>query len=762
MRKASFLFFIAAAASLAQRVPGLFIVELAESPAKPAAREWLATRQSLARTVEGMGARVAGSTETVMNALVVEEPSDDPALLRRLPGIVKVYPVFEVQLELDRAPRLHAAPEAWRLAGGMDNAGKGIKIAVIDTGIDKDHPGFQDPSLTPPAGYPKGDPRVTNNKVIVARNYAGAGTDASDRIGHGTAVAMAAAGAEHRAPYGQISGIAPKAFLGNYRVFSGAGRGTATTASVIQAIDDAVEDGMDIINLSLGSLPAPRVSEDAFVLAVERASRRGVVVVTSAGNGGPDANTASSPASAPSVIAVGAKWNDRILGAAATVGAAPPIAAIPAAAPAPPGPIEGGIADVEAVDHNGLACGALPEGSLQGRIALILRGQCTFEEKLNNARRAGAAAGLVYTDAERDVAIMGVGSATLPAMMITYAAGLGVKAQVGENPGVRAVLRFEGVAFPVDPNRLGGFSSRGPGEDARIVPDVAATGVEVYTAAQNSEPAGDLFDASRYMVVDGTSFSAPMVAGAVAVLKARRGGLTVPQYKSLLVNSSTPLPAAGAQQAGAGVLHVERALRTEATAEPATVSFGAFGPDPDVWRQFRLTNLGAAAESYTVTVEPAGSGPAVLAIPATLALRPGTAETVLFKLAGSALPADEYQGQIVVRGGRGGELRVPYWYGVPNFIPRRVTVLNAPASRAAGEIAAILFRITDVSGTPVMTYQPEVSAAAGEGTVESVRLLDEVFSGVYQARVRLGSSAGNNVFAIRVGEVSIEVTIRGT
>jgi len=240
MRKASFLFFIAAAASLAQRVPGLFIVELAESPAKPAAREWLATLQSLARTVEGMGARVAGSTETVMNALVVEEPSDDPALLRRLPGIVKVYPVFEVQLELDRAPRLHAAPEAWRLAGGMDNAGKGIKIAVIDTGIDKDHPGFQDPSLTPPAGYPKGDPRGTNNKVIVARNYAGAGTDASDRIGHGTAVAMAAAGAEHRAPYGQISGIAPKAFLGNYRVFSGAGRGTATTASVIQAIDDAV------------------------------------------------------------------------------------------------------------------------------------------------------------------------------------------------------------------------------------------------------------------------------------------------------------------------------------------------------------------------------------------------------------------------------------------------------------------------------------------------------------------------------------------
>src|SRR5260370_5265838 len=211
--------------------------------------------------LEAAEARVMGSLDTVANALIVSIPDGKAASLASIPGVLRVHPVRRFKLSLDHALPLHHVPEAWQQVG-IGNAGAGTKIGVIDTGIDVDHQGFQDPSLTVPSGFPRvnasSDLAFTNNKVIVARSYAALfespdpDTSARDHVGHGTATSMAAAGVANTGPLAAISGVAPKAWLGSYKVFGSPGvNDSATDASIIKAIEDAVNDGMDVINLSL-------------------------------------------------------------------------------------------------------------------------------------------------------------------------------------------------------------------------------------------------------------------------------------------------------------------------------------------------------------------------------------------------------------------------------------------------------------------------------------------------------------------------------
>src|SRR5262249_27233066 len=150
------------------------------------------------------------------------------------------------------------------------------------------------PSLPVPSGFPRvnnpSDLAYTNTKVIVARSYAdlwgSPDTDRSarDRVGHGTATGMAAAGVANTGPLAPITGVAPKAYLGSYKVFGSPGvNDGATDAALLKAVDDAVSDGMDVISLSLGSLEAGRLDSDPEVQALERAAALGVVVVVAGG-----------------------------------------------------------------------------------------------------------------------------------------------------------------------------------------------------------------------------------------------------------------------------------------------------------------------------------------------------------------------------------------------------------------------------------------------------------------------------------------------
>jgi subtilisin family serine protease len=249
----------------AQIIPNWYIVELAEGPRATVA----ARRAAQDRVARAMGTRhrVRSRVQVVANALVVESAAGEE--LGRMAGVRRVTPVVELRTSLDRAVELHQIRAAWERLPDAGRAGAGIKIGILDTGIDARHPAFLGEGMQAPEGFPKVSSEAfreaTNGKVIVQRSYDALNRTAEsivDGAGHGTAVAMVAAGARVRSPYGEMAGAAPGAWLGAYRVFGGVGGTRGSSAALLQALDDAVADGMDVVNMSLGLFPPLREEID--------------------------------------------------------------------------------------------------------------------------------------------------------------------------------------------------------------------------------------------------------------------------------------------------------------------------------------------------------------------------------------------------------------------------------------------------------------------------------------------------------------------
>lgn len=780
----------------AQTVPGRYIVELTGDPVAahaervsaradrrfdmqgPAAR---ARRQALRleqRAVRDAAAsqqvEVVGSLESLSNALIVRVADANAAALERLPGVRKVHPVRLFHMSLDRALQLHKVPEAWSQVG-VDHAGEGVKIAIIDSGIDIAHPGFKDASLKPPDGFPKvnaeDDVKFTNGKVIVARSYVSMFSTPDpdetprDHFGHGTATAMAAAGVFNTGPLASITGVAPKAYLGSYKVFGSPGvNDSAQTDMVLKAIDDAVSDGMDVINLSLGSILAQRPEEDIQVRALERASALGVIVVVAVGNDGNHPNTIGTPGTGPSIITVGASRNDRVFAASAIVEGQQPKIAIPGSGPNSAIDISAPLRDVSTIDGDGLGCSAFAADSLKGRIAFILRGTCTFEEKLNNVTSGGAVAALVYTDATRPQPIgMDVRAAKLPALMVSHSDGLDIRKQLASASNSSATLRFTIAPLFTSAEGLAGFSGVGPTVTGAIKPDLVAVGTNFYTAAQANNPEGILFDLLGYTLTQGTSFSSPLVAGAAAVLKSARKGLTSAQYRSLLVNYAAPFSGARVQESGAGGLDLGAALRGTVALAPVSLSFGS-GPEADVTRSLTLSNVGATQETFQLSFAPRGGTPPPQVTVQTVQLAAGASSEVRVRFAAPNSGSGVYEGYLRVSGLTSGvEARVPYWYAVPSTTAKYISVLDSRdrARRAAVVNRAILFRVTDPAGVPLKEPDTKIVATTGNGELLRIDSLDSRYPGVWAASVRLGPEAGVNVFEIKVGDVTTQVVIVG-
>jgi len=781
----SLFFLLLAPFAFAETVPGRFIVELTgEAVLDQAARQGMRSsaagnrRTALRREQQEMRRRmgesvaVLGSVENIGNALFVSANEADAARLAALPGVRRVRPVRIVKRLLDRAVVVNKITAAWNQVGD-DRAGEGIKIAIIDTGVDNNHPALRGVSLPALESFPRTaaveDERFTNSKVIVARSYVNllarrdADQSARDRVGHGTALAVVAAGTRATGPLATIQGVAPRAYIGSYKVFGSPGTNDgATDDAILKAIDDAVADGMDIINLSLGNDIVSRLDEDPLVAAVERASAAGVLVVCAAGNNGPDFGTISSPASALSAIAVGATRNDRTFGASVDIDGVGPVLAMRGSGVAPDKPVAGPLADIALLDHIGLACSTLPSGSLTGRVALILRGTCTFESKLNNAQLAGAIGAIVYaTAADPEPITMGVGAANLPAEMVSHAIGLLLK---GRGEGTNVSLRFTLSAVPQDFDRITGFSAIGPNVDLAIKPEIVAVGGSVYVATQSFDPSGDMFSADGFALVNGTSFSAPLVAGSLALLKSGRPGLTADQYRSLLVNSATPVAdlvgdAATIQKVGAGQLDLGASLRAQTAAIPATISFGA---SLTASASLRLENLGSEPAIYSITVEPRSGGYAPVASQNTLEVAPGQAGTIGLAVDGAGLSSAVYEGIVHVTGG-GADIRIPYWYAVKGRDVAAIPLIGLTATgRPTAQLReAIYFRITDAAGIPLSGILPEVEAIEGGGRVTRVNSLDAESPGLFAASVRLGPEAGVNTFLVKAGDRTLRVRITG-
>jgi subtilisin family serine protease len=780
---------------LADRVPGRFIVELSTEPvtehvarlarasgrpvrerlssaSASAHRTRVRAEQQAARArLERGTAKVLGSVDTVANALLIEAPEVDAAGLASVAGVKRVMPVRRFHMILDRAVEIHKVAEAWNRIGN-DRAGAGIRIGIIDSGINANHPGFQDASLTVPASFPRvnrdSDLAYTNNKIIVARSYVdllpGFDRDSSaqDRVGHGTALAMAAAGIRNAGPLATIAGMAPKAYLGSYKIFGSPGSDETTTEDVIlKAIDDAVADGMDIINLSFGTDYAPRLSDDPSVQAVERATQAGVIVVVAAGNNGPDYTTIASPATAPSAIAVGATTSDRTFSASVEVSGLSSFVAVAGSGSAQSTPVTGLLADVATIDGEGLACSALPAASLSNRVALILRGTCTFETKLMNAQNAGALAGLIYAREESPSPVgMQVGIATLPAEMISHQDGTTIKNTLASQAELIATLKFTLNAVPTIGNRLAGFSAAGPNVDISIKPDVMAVGNFVYTATQSVDPRSSMYSSDGYILVNGTSFSAPIVAGAAALLKSARPGLTVDQYRSLLLNTTTALEYASIQQAGAGLLNLDAAVTSTVTAYPASLSLGAGNGDPQIARTIRITNFGPAHEAFQVDT-PAFTGGVTTS---TYEIAAGASLDVPVSWTGAGLTPGAYQGFVTVSGTTSGSrIRIPFWYAVASGSAGHIAMVDLESGGRPGErySDAIMFRLLEASGITIPGAQPEISVVSGGGEVLEISSYDGQIPGLIGVTVRLGPTPGDNVFRIQSGGVIRDVTIPG-
>ena len=290
----------------------------------PTSRSYLRTLASQQTSVEGQlesalpGASVTRRYRVVANGLAVLVPRDQVARLAAVAGIARVYPSVRYRTLLDRSVPQIGAPSLW--GPGLENAGQGMKIGIIDEGIDQKHPLFDPRGYTMPAGYPKGQADFTTAKVIVARAFPPprpAWRHASkpfdpDHSSHGTHVAGIAAGNANTLAQGaRISGVAPRAYLGNYKALTiptDADVGLdGNSPQLVAAIEAAVADGMDVVNLSLGE-PEIEPTRDIVAEALGAAARAGVVPVVAAGNDFEQfgRGSVSSPGSTPEAITVGA------------------------------------------------------------------------------------------------------------------------------------------------------------------------------------------------------------------------------------------------------------------------------------------------------------------------------------------------------------------------------------------------------------------------------------------------------------------------
>jgi subtilisin family serine protease len=450
-------------------------------------------------------------------------------------------------------------------ASGLD--GRGVVVGVIDTGIWPEHPSFADdgsfsaPTIGPlPCEFgvdvyddfddgshetvnPKDAPFTCNNKLIGAREMLatyraviGADPDefdsARDDEGHGTHTASTAAGdAGVQAtvlgiPRGKISGIAPRAHVVAYKALGNLGGFTSDLAA---AIDQSVEDGVDVVNYSIGGGASLTSGDDiAFLFAADA----GVFVASSAGNDGPGAGTIGGPASVPWLTSVGASTQTRFFQGTVVLGNG---ARYTGAS------ITEGVASAPLVDAASLGnelCDpdARFTGSIKGKIVLCLRG-VTDRIAKSRAVLAGGGVGMIMYE-RTDQGNLFTDSHFVPSVHVDNTPGLAIKAYAATKKPTAQIIAKQLSQWPNAPT-MTDFSSRGPDSAAEdlIKPDVTAPGIQIL--AGNSPvpdpglPAGELFQA-----IAGTSMSSPHVAGLFALLKQAHPDWSAAEAKSALMTSA--------------------------------------------------------------------------------------------------------------------------------------------------------------------------------------------------------------------------------
>ncbi|HSJ54004.1 MAG TPA: S8 family serine peptidase [Anaerolineae bacterium] len=646
----------------------------AGSPASVAYRQHLEQQQE--QLVGTMEARLGREVDVLFryavttNGLAARLTPGEAQALASVPGVVSVKPEFIRYPTTDVGPAWIGAPGLWdgTDTGGLPGTkGEGVVVGVIDTGINFDHPSFADVggdlyNHVNPLGSghylgwcnpanPNYDSTVhkCNDKLIGAWDFTLDGNKGEDTEGHGTHTASTAAGNVTQATINAptltvtrgISGVAPHANVVSYDVCIPGG---CSGAAILAAIDQAVADGVDVINYSIGGgANDPWVDDDS--LAYLAARDAGIFVANSAGNDGPGASTVSSPANAPWLLTVGATTHNRHFINALTGmsgGGTPPPAnmqgeSITAAYSSHP--IVHAKTKGDALCLQPFAAGTWT----QGEIVVCDRGINARTDKAVNVQ-AGGAGGFVLANTEAESEGLSADAYALPGVHLGYTASQVLRTWLDSGAGHMASIAGTTLDLGTSgADIMADFSARGPNGPVPgiLKPDVTAPGVAILAGSLNGV---------EFQSMSGTSMASPHAAGAAALLKDLHPGWTPAEIQSALMTTASTanvLKEDGVTPAtpfdyGAGRIDLSQASKAALVMDETLAGYQAGNPGtggnpgdlnlPSManedctgtcsWTRTVKSVLPAAA-TWTATIIGAPPGLAIAVTPSTFTLGPG-------------------------------------------------------------------------------------------------------------------------------------------
>ncbi|HWI63539.1 MAG TPA: S8 family serine peptidase, partial [Symbiobacteriaceae bacterium] len=475
--------------------PGSYIVELASAPAaEGTAKATLkAEKDAFRKAAKQNGIDLAEryAFDELVNAISIQmDPAQLPAL-KRLPGVKAIWPNVTVArpdvAAVPAEPDLYTAINmtgAGIVQSELGYTGKGVKVAVMDTGIDYDHPdlgGGFGPGYRVVTGYDfVGDAFNADSTSPLYNPVTLPDPFPDDCGGHGSHVA-GIIGAN-----GAVKGVAPEVTFGAYRVFGC--EGSTNSDIMIAAMERAYADGMQILNMSIGS--SFQWPEYPTAKAASRLVNKGMVVVASIGNSGANGlYAAGAPGTGDKVIGVASFENSHIFLPEFTVSPDGMKVGYTNATAAPLAPLTGTFdltrTGSQTVANDG--CAALPAGSLAGKLVLIRRGTCGFYNKALNAQNAGAIGVVLYNNQAGSVnpTVAPVAPLTtpitIPVVMISQVQGNMIDSRLAAGPVTMTWTETKGSY----PNSLGGriatSSSYGLAPDLSLKPDIGAPGANIYS-----------------------------------------------------------------------------------------------------------------------------------------------------------------------------------------------------------------------------------------------------------------------------------------
>lgn len=574
---------LADAANQSRVVKDRYLVEtvgtpLAQGGSKAANRAGIDSAKTSAKLA---GAKVGNSFSKLWTGMGVTATEAQIAQLARSSSVKAIYPVLSVPMPKTTVSKTQISSEIATISGeGTGYDGTGIKVGIIDTGID-----YTNPDLGGPGTFPT--TRVAYGTDFVGDDYDSAGetgsptpvpdADPMDCAGHGTHVA-GIVGADGDPDTGGAVGVATNVTFGAYKVFGC--EGSTDTEVLIEAMDAALTDGMDVVNMSLGSdFDSWPSYPDA--VAASGLVKAGVVVVAAAGNSGDTGLfSAGSPGVGSGVISVASYESELIRTRVIAVGDSK--IAYTSVEYTAPAPADNATQLTLRLASNTDAC-TQPDTVASGTALVVKRGDCSFDEKVANAVAAGADAVVIYNNVPGlDSFTTGGTTYDVPAIGISGKDGDVLAAKImADGPQTMTWMDYQQDVPNPDGGALSTFSSAGLAADLSLVPTITAPGGKIYSTLPMEQ--------GGHGNMSGTSMASPFIAGAAALVLQEDGSLSPAKVAQKLYNTAVPVTTATETKAsgaslstrpeavfrqGSGLVNVAGALSAGVTASPSTIKLG--------------------------------------------------------------------------------------------------------------------------------------------------------------------------------------------